>query len=602
MSAILSDIDPNDVRDVTQSITELASNASALAVNAIAVAKSASQLRLNEKMITTVSKLSDLDTTSQRSHKSGNYYYNDPAPISGFSSRATTLAPVFSNTSRISIMPTQSSPENAIPAATSSGFENSLTSISTINKHQKRNNNNNNSKTNSHSNSRTSSTTTNSRHNTRPNSNRHSQNHSIASNHSSKNHSKNQSINNSLASQKTHSSNKSAKPKTSSRVYETLYDTVPIKAPTPRSSPSSSSSPTPSKSTALLPKYSQTKLEALPTTSSPSSLSSTASSSSSSSKSPTKSHNSILKQRKNSDSEVPVGGPSVYEIHCKNNDSNLAATISIQAVNTVIHRQKSTPKTDVLNRSRKTAHESSTVTNIARDIIELSKYNNDNLTSASRSNQMSSVEEAILKSTHPIMFDNSEEIEINGLRGILANKSEILKWKGPIPINQYKINEDPEPEIITKKSKQHIQYVQELAIRYLKPPTPPSPGEIIIKQLPNVVPAPAPPIILRQQPPRPCTPEPLVIREAPPQPPEQVGRKVITISGKKLPPPLRKVVIERLAPLPSKPQSVIIERWLPYADVKRRVIYNKPCQPDPVVIAPKNVVIQVKDFSFLKYI
>jgi hypothetical protein len=341
------------------------------------------------------------------------------------------------------------------------------------------------------------------------------------------------------------------------------------------------------------------------TTSSPSSVSSTASSSSSSSRSPTKSHNSILKRRKNSDSEVPVGAPSIYEIHCKNNsESKLAATISIQGTHTKIidsvHRQKSSNKSDVLNRSRKTAHES-TVSNIAKDIIELqSKYNNDNLSStlASRTHQMSSVEELILKSAHPIVFDDSEEIEINGVRGILANKSEILNWKGPIPINQYKINEDSDPEVITKKSKQHIEYVQELAIRYLKPPTPPSPGEIIINQLPNVVPAPAPPLILRQQPPRPCTPEPLVIREAPPQPPEQVGRKVITISGKKLPPPPRKVVIERLAPLPSKPQSVIIERWLPYTDVKRRVIYNKPCQPDPVVIPPKNVVIQVKNISY----
>ncbi len=62
-----------------------------------------------------------------------------------------------------------------------------------------------------------------------------------------------------------------------------------------------------------------------------------------------------------------------------------------------------------------------------------------------------------------------------------------------------------------------------------------------------------------------------VIREAPPSPPEQIGRKVITVSGKRLPPPPRKVVVERLAPLPTKPQSVIIERWLPYSQVKRRV-------------------------------
>jgi hypothetical protein len=83
-----------------------------------------------------------------------------------------------------------------------------------------------------------------------------------------------------------------------------------------------------------------------------------------------------------------------------------------------------------------------------------------------------------------------------------------------------------------------------------------------------------------------------VIREAPPQPPAQVGRKVITISGKRLPPPPRKVVIERLPPLPSKPQSVIIERWLPYSQVKRRVIFQKANDCDPVPCKPRNVIIQ----------
>ncbi len=99
-------------------------------------------------------------------------------------------------------------------------------------------------------------------------------------------------------------------------------------------------------------------------------------------------------------------------------------------------------------------------------------------------------------------------------------------------------------------------------------------------------------LVIRQQPPRPSTPEPLIIREAPPRPPTPVGVKLITISGKRLPPPPRKVIIERLAPLPIKPQSVIIERWLPYNDnLKRRVVYQRP-PPDPVVIKPRNVIIQ----------
>lgn len=117
-------------------------------------------------------------------------------------------------------------------------------------------------------------------------------------------------------------------------------------------------------------------------------------------------------------------------------------------------------------------------------------------------------------------------------------------------------------------------------------------GEIIINQMANVLTPPAPPIIIRQQPPRPATPEPIVIREAPPAPPPSIGRKVITISGKRIPPPPRKVIVERLPPMPAKPQSVLVERWLPYAQAKRRVIYNRANQRDPVVMKPRNVIIQ----------
>ena len=126
----------------------------------------------------------------------------------------------------------------------------------------------------------------------------------------------------------------------------------------------------------------------------------------------------------------------------------------------------------------------------------------------------------------------------------------------------------------------------------MRPPTPPAPGEIVITMEPNYTTGPAPPLIIRQQPARPITPEPLILREAPPQPPRPVGSKRITISGKRIPPPPRKVVIERLAPLPSKPQNVIIERWLPYGEQKRRVVFNKPTQPDPVVVPPKNIIVQ----------
>ena len=204
---------------------------------------------------------------------------------------------------------------------------------------------------------------------------------------------------------------------------------------------------------------------------------------------------------------------------------------------------------------------------------------------------MSKIEACILRSSEPIPIHETQEICAAGNKGIWANRCEACQWKGDIPLNDYPINEDSCPEVINKRLKQKLEYVQELAIRYLKPPTPPAPGEIIIKQEPNKTIPPAPPIVIRQQPPRPCTPEPLVIREAPPPAPPCVGRKVITVSGKRLPAPPRKVVIERMPHLPTKPQSVVIERWLPYTEQKRRVIYQK-APPDPVVCKPKNIIVQ----------
>ena len=204
----------------------------------------------------------------------------------------------------------------------------------------------------------------------------------------------------------------------------------------------------------------------------------------------------------------------------------------------------------------------------------------------------SKVEEAIIRSAEPIPINETKQITANRETGIWANKCEVCTWKGDLPISEYPINEDCCPDLIKKKSCKKVEYNQEIAIRYLKPPAPATPGPIIVKQEPNKPTAPAPPLIIRQTPPKPCTPEPLVIREAPPCPPPCIPQQVITIPGKPLPPPPRKVVVERLAPMPPKPQPVIVERWMPYdQNQKRRVIYQA-APPDPVPCKPKNIIVQ----------
>jgi hypothetical protein len=205
---------------------------------------------------------------------------------------------------------------------------------------------------------------------------------------------------------------------------------------------------------------------------------------------------------------------------------------------------------------------------------------------------LSQIEQSILRSANPIEVNETEELTVIGQRGLWLNRAEVNAWRGDIAISEYRIHQDANPQIVTKRVEQVLEYVQELAIRYLRPPTPPAPGEIVITQEPDYKTGPAPPLIIRQAAARAETPEPLVVREAPPQPPAPVGPKRITISGKRLPPPPRKVVIERLAPLPAKPQNVIIERWLPYAESKRRVIFNRAAEVKAEVATPRNVIVQ----------
>lgn len=211
---------------------------------------------------------------------------------------------------------------------------------------------------------------------------------------------------------------------------------------------------------------------------------------------------------------------------------------------------------------------------------------------ASSSEFMSEIERAIIRSTNPIDVSETEELTVIGQRGLWINRQEVQAWRGDLAITEYRIHEDNNPQIINKKVQQSIEYVQELAIRYLRPPTPPAAGEIVIIQEPNIATGPAPPLIIRQAAARAATPEPLVLREAPPQPPVPIAPKRITISGKRNPPPPRKVVIERLAPLPAKPQNVIVERWLPYSNNQKRRVIFQAAAASVEVANPRNVIVQ----------
>lgn len=183
----------------------------------------------------------------------------------------------------------------------------------------------------------------------------------------------------------------------------------------------------------------------------------------------------------------------------------------------------------------------------------------------------SKIEDAILNSATPLPVNDSEEIEALGHRGIWLNKGEVNNWNGPVPLAQYKINNDPNPEIVHRTTTQPIEYNQDISVRYLRPPTPT--GDLIIRQENQHVAVAAPPVVIRQHPPRPITPPTTVIREAPPT--FHYDRKVINVTGKTVTDiPDRRLIIERMPSLPPKPPSIIIEKWLPPAKLRRRVVYE----------------------------
>lgn len=175
--------------------------------------------------------------------------------------------------------------------------------------------------------------------------------------------------------------------------------------------------------------------------------------------------------------------------------------------------------------------------------------------------------------------------------GLNLQSNTNCKFLPPISLEQYKLNNDPDPEVIRKKPTEKVRYKQDVAIRFLEPPKAPKPGDIVVKQLPNRQIAPAPPLVVRQAPPKPSTPAPLILREAPPPPPKKIPEQVLTVPGKVIPPPARKVVVERLPPIPAKPQQIFIEKWLPFKQEKRRVVYQK-AEKECIIPNPRNLVIQ----------
>ena len=160
-----------------------------------------------------------------------------------------------------------------------------------------------------------------------------------------------------------------------------------------------------------------------------------------------------------------------------------------------------------------------------------------------------------------------------------------------LPLEKHQLNIDPNPSVIRKKPTKKLTHIQNVSLKFLKPPPPPRAGDINIVQEKDVQAPPAPPLHISQKPPSPKTPPPLIFHERPPKPPSPIPEKNIVIPGKVLPPPPRQIIVERLPVIPDKPQDIIIERWLGYKKRSRNVRFQ-PAPPVQLAPAPKNVIVE----------
>ena len=161
------------------------------------------------------------------------------------------------------------------------------------------------------------------------------------------------------------------------------------------------------------------------------------------------------------------------------------------------------------------------------------------------------------------------------------NPNNRLACKSYAKFDQVPLNVDPEPIVVNKKPTNAIKYTQNIAIKFLKPPELENAGDILIVQEKDVQTPPLPPQVVRQKPPIPAKPAPVIIREAPPLPPTKLEPEYHVVPGKVLPPPPRKVIVEKLPEMPQPPPDIIVERWLDYPERIRRVIYQPATQNSP---------------------
>ena len=175
----------------------------------------------------------------------------------------------------------------------------------------------------------------------------------------------------------------------------------------------------------------------------------------------------------------------------------------------------------------------------------------------------------------------------------------------------------PPPVVIRRKSKD-LLFKQQVDIQLLRPPTPPAPAPIIIREVRQRPPSCHKPMTVRQkledtgQIHISKTPSPIVLRERPPLPPRHDYPSKPTIVYRHLPtapPSPPTVILERLRPhvaaVIQKPAPILVEKWLPYPPEQKRKIYYECASPLPtrdkrhVNEQAKQIIVEYDDVNVI---
>lgn len=192
---------------------------------------------------------------------------------------------------------------------------------------------------------------------------------------------------------------------------------------------------------------------------------------------------------------------------------------------------------------------------------------------------------------------SSYETTSFGSGNIDYDRESAIRTSGPEETNRYlasvhDIYRDPNPRIVRKTGvESSLAYEQRISVKYLRPPTPPPPGPLIIREVRPPQPPPPPPLVIREQLAGASQPPPLILRERPPEPPASMTGETKIKTLPPVPVPPRSVIIERFQSAAPRPRDIVIERWLPYGPSRERHVKIEPAPPPMKYSEPSHTII-----------